>query len=89
MLLLLLFGERLQLPDLRVQRAEVLLDDVGELCDLDGAVVEEGLALGELREALELRRRARDAAPDLGGLAGELGALLPPRDRVGGGGGGG
>lgn len=38
----------LEITDLLVEAGEVLLDHVGELCDLDGSVVEEGFALGQL-----------------------------------------
>lgn len=38
-------GEGLEGGDLGVERGEVLLDYVGELVDLEGAVVEEGFAL--------------------------------------------
>lgn len=41
--------EYLQGGDLGVYRGEVLLDDVGELGDLDGAVVKEGFAFGHCR----------------------------------------
>jgi len=43
----------LEIADLLVEAGEVLLDHVGELGDLDGSVVEEGLALCEFAQTLQ------------------------------------
>lgn len=45
--LALRFRNLLQSPDLLVERVEVALDDVRQLLDLGGSVVEQRLSLGD------------------------------------------
>ena len=68
--------ELLQSSDLLVQTREILLDHVGELGDLDGAVVEEGFSFCQFAESLQFRHCGADAAADLCGVAREFAALF-------------
>ena len=68
--------EGLELSELTVYRGEVLLDYVGEFVDFDGRIVEEGLAFGELGEALEFGHGLCYGAAYCCGIAGELRALF-------------
>ena len=54
-------AELLQALDAAVQRAKVLLDDVGQLVDFDGPVVEQRFPPCELCEPFELGHRCADA----------------------------
>ena len=70
---------RLEVPNRRVQRRDVLFDDCCELVDLLSGIIEHARALCELSEARELLAGGLDAVPHAGRLAYELGLLAGGR----------
>lgn len=67
----------LQRRNLRIEASKILLDNVCQLRNFHGPVIEDGLSLRELGESFQLSHCGRNATANLGGIASELGPRAP------------